>query len=897
LAGGFVKTRRFAAAASLLAAVVPVRCAFAQRILGLDVSAHQGNLSQSTWNSIYSTNNRQFVFIRSSRGGTTGEYHAGGGYPPGDGFFSLSQRYDDPYFVQNVTRATDAGMFAGSYHFARPDIIATTANTGGIANTGTDEATHFVQMAGVFMRPGYLLPAYDFEAGQGARTNNELAQFSIDFSNRVYTLTGIRPAIYINGNYSQVLQAATSSLRSQIAQPIGQQPSMVGPGFSSLWNARWPSSPNVQTENPKDTFAGFYGPFDDYGDFNPWDFWQYTSTGSVTGISTVDLNVSHGDMEGLKDHLVPAVWMNDSSGDWATLANWNSGQPAPTPVAPAGQLTPLPGVMPTPRPPGAAGSGPTAGSNDTVILERPAASITVTHSAGATNIRKLYMREALNITGGSFNINYDPTYAVPLDGFGNPLYPGAVRSGPLSARFTGPVTLSGGSLSVHTLQVDVGQTFTVSGGTLNFQRIDLVPSFGIPGKMMLGTNLNIAPVGGSTIQINEGSGAGNHGELNLSGGDRIFTVNDGAAAVDFSVTAAIANGAFTKDGAGTMRVTRENTYAGGTTVNGGRLLVSNFVGSGTGTGPVVMNAGTTLGGNGFLSGPVTLNAATIAPGESIGTLYTGGVTFNTGSTFNYEYDSTTREADLLNANGDLSIPANANLNLANLAAGQINKDTKLTVISYNSAWDGGTFNGYANNSVFSYSGNDWRIKYDDTPTGSSNGGAYPSALTLLALTGPEPTQIDGFLAHYAPVNWLIGGDVADATVNVSGAPGSITITGANDASGASDISYTISAAGDGTFAFDWFYFSQDSAGWDSAYYINGVETFLSTTNGQSGHVEVPVSAGDTIGWHIYSVDSVGGAGFLTINNFSAPAPEPTTVALLTPASALTLTRRRRAPSI
>ena len=40
----------------------------------------------------------------------------------------------------------------------RPDVIATTPSSGGVANTGADEANHFMQMAGAFMRPGYLPP-------------------------------------------------------------------------------------------------------------------------------------------------------------------------------------------------------------------------------------------------------------------------------------------------------------------------------------------------------------------------------------------------------------------------------------------------------------------------------------------------------------------------------------------------------------------------------------------------------------------------------------------------------------------------------------------------------------------------------------------------------------------
>lgn len=82
------------------------------RSLGIDISAWQGNLSQATWNSFAGAGNRDFVLIRSSRGGTTGYYNQSNSDndPPTNTF---SQRYDDPYFVQNITRATNAGMLAG----------------------------------------------------------------------------------------------------------------------------------------------------------------------------------------------------------------------------------------------------------------------------------------------------------------------------------------------------------------------------------------------------------------------------------------------------------------------------------------------------------------------------------------------------------------------------------------------------------------------------------------------------------------------------------------------------------------------------------------------------------------------------------------------------------------
>ena len=200
---------------------VPVERAHAQvtRVLGLDVAAWQGDLSAATWNSFFSAGNRKFVFIRSSRGGTTGN----SAQPNPNGLNTLSMRYDDPYFIQNITRATTAGLMAGPYHFARLDVIT---------NTGTDEANHFLEMAGPWMRPGYLLPVFDLESGDGSvgalRTADQIAQFSIDFSNRINEVMGIRPVMYINGNYSQILQGASAALRPQVVAAM-----------PTLWDARY----------------------------------------------------------------------------------------------------------------------------------------------------------------------------------------------------------------------------------------------------------------------------------------------------------------------------------------------------------------------------------------------------------------------------------------------------------------------------------------------------------------------------------------------------------------------------------------------------------------------------------------------------------------------------------
>src|SRR4030095_9878090 len=255
------------------------------RVLGLDISAWQGDISQTTWSNIHTVENRRFVILRSSRGGTTGYYDQNDS-DNSNGLNTFSQRYDDPYYVQNINSATTAGMLAGSYHFTRPDIIASTKNSGGIANSGADEADHFIQMAGPWMRPGYLLPVHDFEAGDGARTVDQMAQFVIDFSNRIYAVMGIRPLIYVNGNYAaNILGTASLSLRTQV----------VAGNF--LCSARWPNKTDpesipVQTAHPKDSYTPIYGPWDDPPNpVHPWKFWQYASTARLNGYANGNANI------------------------------------------------------------------------------------------------------------------------------------------------------------------------------------------------------------------------------------------------------------------------------------------------------------------------------------------------------------------------------------------------------------------------------------------------------------------------------------------------------------------------------------------------------------------------------------------------------------------------------
>jgi fibronectin-binding autotransporter adhesin len=130
----------------------------------------------------------------------------------------------------------------------------------------------------------------------------------------------------------------------------------------------------------------------------------------------------------------------------------------------------------------------------------------------------------------------------------------------------------------------------------------------------------------------------------------------------------ISGGSLTKTGTGSFTLTNSNTYIGGTTVNAGTLLASNSTGSALGSGAVTVNAGATLGGNGFIGGLTTVNAgAHLAPGNSPGTLtFNQGLTLNSGAFLDFELGDpfTPLTSDLVAiAGGALSGPASGLITL------------------------------------------------------------------------------------------------------------------------------------------------------------------------------------------------------------------------------------------
>jgi len=182
------------------------------------------------------------------------------------------------------------------------------------------------------------------------------------------------------------------------------------------------------------------------------------------------------------------------------------------------------------------------------------------------------------------------------------------------------------------------------------------------------------------------------GDANIFLGARMLTFGGNGRNTVYS--GLIKDGAFGHGGSlakiGQCRVvlSNANTYTGGTSIQGGALLINNLAGSGTGSGPVQVTAGR-LGGTGTIAGAVTLGTGT-GPGAVLSPGYANkvnpgsltvqnAVTFKSDATYNLEVNSNMVTADRVTANG-VVINAGAQLSITDLATGTLSPGTTFTAI-------------------------------------------------------------------------------------------------------------------------------------------------------------------------------------------------------------------------
>jgi fibronectin-binding autotransporter adhesin len=194
------------------------------------------------------------------------------------------------------------------------------------------------------------------------------------------------------------------------------------------------------------------------------------------------------------------------------------------------------------------------------------------------------------------------------------------------------VTVDSGTLLATTLaDTRIGNITLTNGGTWTSNRT--LAAFDV---LLANTSTGAATVTVSGVGASTMNGAGG---IHLQGVQN-FNVADttSSSASDLNVSMILDNpgssagaaGGVNKLGVGTMTLSAANSYAGGTTVNAGTLLVNNTTGSGTGTGAVNVSALATLGGTGTISGLTTVVSTGVLSPNTTGTI--GTLTLNGGLT-------------------------------------------------------------------------------------------------------------------------------------------------------------------------------------------------------------------------------------------------------------------------
>lgn len=199
--------------------------------------------------------------------------------------------YTDPSADCSIQSAINAGLYTGSYHFARPE-------TG---NTATGEADWYISQTRGYIGQ-HVMPILDFEPPA-----NTLGQWMVDWAyqwlQRVETAYGVKPMIYLN--------------------------------YNTLWSLDWSLVANagygLWIAYPAYDGAGLFEAGAPPYDVSPWPFaamWQYSWT--ATGPSP-DANVFYGDAD-----------------TWAAYAGGHPATPDGTATTPMPSPSPAPEQQPSP---------------------------------------------------------------------------------------------------------------------------------------------------------------------------------------------------------------------------------------------------------------------------------------------------------------------------------------------------------------------------------------------------------------------------------------------------------------------------------------------------------------------------------------------------------------------
>lgn len=284
-----------------------------------------------------------------------------------------------------------------------------------------------------------------------------------------------------------------------------------------------------------------------------------------------------------------------------------------------------------------------------------------------SNGGSLNLGGSLQFLGNVIQVSGGQTGTVTSSGGLGNGFSGPFRSGSNAVlRVTTGVSFSGTDSAqfdgfLGTVQIQPGATFRFSANSSGNTYGSLNPSFIINGTLQprnAGNAVRLGALSGTGTISGPQSASGTGNTTYLIGGNNLDVTFHGTISSNTAVAGSLV--VLRKLGTGTLTLSGNNTYSGGTTLEGGALRINNVAGSGTGSGDLTVASGATLGGSGFIGSPTTLNDfATLAPGNSVGTLtFLDDLTLGEFSQLNFDLGST---SDSVVVNGALTVAGTLNV--------------------------------------------------------------------------------------------------------------------------------------------------------------------------------------------------------------------------------------------
>ena len=368
------------------------------------------------------------------------------------------------------------------------------------------------------------------------------------------------------------------------------------------------------------------------------------------------------------------------------------------------------------------------------------------------------------VSGNVTNNDAGTARTITLDGAGSMEVTGSVTGGTKgislgsTANFSGTLTLSkansltndtvwrAGTLAINADSALGGKNISLGTATSGTNSVAVLTS----GAYSVGANfsVNLNPATKSfTIGGTQTTGTSTYtGTVNLSnitkassGGLNLTSAAGGTVIFGGAISGASTTADFvTKIGEGTVQLTAANTYAGGTEVKAGTLLVDNTTGSGTGSAGVNVTGGS-LGGKGTIAGAVSVSSGSLAPAEHAALVLQNGLSF-TGGGLNIDIGGNSSYDAVQVTSGDIALGSGlASLSLTQSFSPTAN-GTFWVLDNTGSGSLSGYFAGLASSgaTVPFAGGNVYKIYYNANHATNSLSGGNDVAITVAV---PEPGSL------------------------------------------------------------------------------------------------------------------------------------------------------------